>query len=82
MTDLADLVLGIFREELAIEVPGLDVDLIETGVLDSLGLIALVFEVEQRCGVEIPFETLEVDDFRTVRSIVRLVDARRGDSSK
>jgi acyl carrier protein len=82
MTDLADIVLGIFREELAIEVPGLDVDVIETGVLDSLGLVALVFEVERRCGVQIPFETLEIDDFRTVRSIVRVVDARRAESAK
>lgn len=82
MTDLTEVVLGIFRDELSIEVPGPDVDVIETGLLDSLGLVTLVVELEQRCGVEIPFETLEVDDFRTMRSIVRLIEARQKEAAK
>lgn len=82
MTDLSEVVPAIFRDELSIEVPGPDVDVIETGLLDSLGLVTLVVELEQRCGVEIPFETLEVDDFRTTRSIVRLVEARQAESAK
>ncbi len=81
MIDLTNVVLAIFREELSIEVPGPDVDVIETGLLDSLGLVTLVVELEQSCDVEIPFETLEVDDFRTTRSIVGLVEARREESA-
>lgn len=77
MSDLIEMVNAIFREELSIEVPGPDVDVIDGGLLDSLGLVTLVFEIEQRCGVSIPFETLEVDDFRTVRSIASLVEARQ-----
>jgi len=78
MADLVEVVLAIFRDELDIEVPGPDVDVIEAGLLGSLALVTLVVEIEQRCGVEIAFETLEVDDFRTVRSIVRLVEAGQG----
>ena len=78
MTDLVELVITIFREELKIEVPAPDVDVIETGLLDSLGLVTLVVALEQRCNVQIPFETLEVDDFRTVGSIASLVEDRRG----
>ena len=81
MTDLTEVVLAIFRDELSIEVPGPDVDVIETGLLDSLGLVTLVVSLEQSCGVEIPFETLDVDDFRTTRSIVQLVEARREESA-
>lgn len=81
MTDLAEVVEAIFREDLGIEVPGPDVDVIEGGLLDSLSLITLVVELEERCRVQIPFETLEVDDFRTVDSIVSLVDARRREST-
>ncbi|MGH2990824.1 MAG: acyl carrier protein [Solirubrobacterales bacterium] len=77
MTDVAGIVMSIFREELDIEIPGPDVDVIEAGLLDSLGLVTLVFEIEQRCAVSIPFETLEVDDFRTVRSIVRVLEAHQ-----
>ena len=73
MTDFDEVVMEIFRE-LTIEVPGPDVDMIEAGLLDSLGLVTLVYELEQRCGISIPFESLEVDDFRTVRSIARLAN--------
>jgi D-alanine--poly(phosphoribitol) ligase subunit 2 len=78
MTDLVELVITIFREELKIDVPAPDVDVIETGLLDSLGLVTLVVALEQRCNVQIPFETLEVEDFRTVGSIASLVENRRG----
>jgi D-alanine--poly(phosphoribitol) ligase subunit 2 len=78
MTDLVELVITIFREELKIDVPAPDVDVIETGLLDSLGLVTLVVALEQRCNVQIPFDTLEVEDFRTVGSIASLVENRRG----
>ena len=77
MTELVETIFAIFRDELNVEVGEPDVDVIETGLLDSLGLVALVVEIEQRCGVAIPFETLEVDDFRTVDSIARLVERQR-----
>jgi D-alanine--poly(phosphoribitol) ligase subunit 2 len=81
MTDVTEVVQAVFRDELSIEVPGPEVDVIETGLLDSLGLVTLVVELEQRFGIEIPFETLEVDDFRTLNSIVRLVEARQRESA-
>lgn len=81
MTDRERAVLDIFRTSLDIEVGGVDVDVIEVGLLDSLGLVVLVAEIEERFGVRIPFETLEVDQFRTVRSIASLVDAERPEAA-
>jgi len=81
MTDRESAVLEIFRTSLDIEVGGVDVDVIEVGLLDSLGLVVLVAEIEERFGVRIPFETLEVDQFRTVGSIARLVDAERPEAA-
>lgn len=77
MTDPIEAVTSIFRDELEIEVPGPDLDMIGSGLLDSLGLVTLVYELEQRFDVSIPFDTLEVDDFRTVEAIVRLMEARQ-----
>ena len=77
MTELEQAVVEIFRAELGIEVPGPEVDLIETGRLDSLGLVVLVAEIEERFGLRIPFETLEIDQFRTVRSIAALAESQR-----
>ena len=76
MTEYEDAVLRIYREALDIEVGGLDVDVFEDGLLDSLGLVMLVSEIEERFGLRIPFETLEIDEFRTVRSLARVVEAQ------
>ncbi len=76
MSEYEDAVLRIYREALDIEVGGLDVDVFESGLLDSLGLVVLVSEIEERFGLRIPFETLEIDEFRTVRSLARIVEAQ------
>ena len=76
MTDYEDAIVRIYREALDIEVSGLDVDVFEGGLLDSLGLVMLVTEIEERFGLRIPFETLEIDEFRTVRSLARVVEAQ------
>ena len=76
MTRYEEAVLEIYREALDIEVGGLDVDVFEDGLLDSLGLVVLVAEIEERFGLRIPFETLEIDEFRTVRSLAKVVEAQ------
>ena len=76
MTDYEEAVLQIYREALDIEVEGLDVDVFEEGLLDSLGLVVLVAEIEERYGLRIPFETLDIDEFRTVRSLAKIVEAQ------
>jgi len=78
MSDTAqERVLEVFRDALGIEVPSRDTDMIESGLLDSLSLVTVIFELEQRYGVSIPFETLEVDDFRTVDAIARVMELGR-----
>jgi acyl carrier protein len=69
------MVLEVFRDALHIDVASVDIDVIENGLLDSLALVTLVFELEQRCSISIAFDTLDVDDFRTVRSITRVVES-------
>jgi len=76
MTDYEEAVVQIYREALDIEVEGLDVDVFEEGLLDSLGLVVLVAEIEERYGLRIPFETLDIDEFRTVRSLAKIVEAQ------
>jgi acyl carrier protein len=34
--------------------------------VDSVKIVELVLELEQRFGVSLPFEELEIEDFRTV----------------
>ena len=74
---LAGQLAELFREALAIEVPSPDTDLIETGRLDSVGVVELVLELEARFGVRVEMDALELDDFRTLRSIAAFVAERR-----
>jgi acyl carrier protein len=72
--DLAAEIVTIFREVLGIELSSTRVDVIDTGVLDSLALVTVLFEIEQRTGMQVPFERLELDDLRTVDDMARAVD--------
>ena len=76
MTEYEEVVVAIYRDALDIEVEGLDVDVFESGLLDSLGLVVLVAEIEERYGMRIAFETLDIDEFRTVRSLAGIVEAQ------
>jgi acyl carrier protein len=72
---------AIFREVLGIELPSTDVDVIDSGLLDSLALVTLLFEIEQRTGIEVPFETLDLEDLRTVDSMAVAVGRLSGQAA-
>ena len=64
---------------------GLDTDLLDEGLLDSLLLVDLIFQVEERYGVTLGSDHVSPSNFRNVTSIVNLVLgqtlARDGNSS-
>src|SRR5258706_1195567 len=63
----------LFADKLLVEVESLDTDLLEAGLMDSLALIQLLVQLEERFGVKIAVDELEIDDFRSIASIARLV---------
>jgi acyl carrier protein len=74
---LVDRVRQLFVEALSMEVPSADTDLIESGRLDSLALVELLFEIEQRFGVDLSLGELDVENFRSVRRIADFVAAQQ-----
>ena len=70
----AERITRLIREVLGVEVPSPETDLIESGLLDSLALVSLLAEIEREFGFELPLDTLEVDDFRTVTTAARYVE--------
>jgi acyl carrier protein len=62
-------VCRLFVEKLEIRVPSGDTDVIEAGLLDSLALVELLFEIEREFGVVLPLGDLDVENFRTARRI-------------
>jgi len=58
-----------FLESLHLEIPSPETDLLETGVLDSLGFVELVFYLEKEFGAKITLDQVEIDNFRSVERI-------------
>lgn len=48
--------------------------LLEEEILDSLGILLLVSELEKKYKIEAPFHILKKEDFETVSSIVKLLE--------
>jgi len=70
---LQQQIIEIFSERFEIRLESEDVDLLESGLVDSVKIVELVLELEQRFGVSLPFEDLEIDDFRTVLRLAQRI---------
>lgn len=46
-----------------------DDDLLGSGLLDSLGIMSLVFHIEQETGVEVPPEDVTIENFLSLETI-------------
>jgi D-alanine--poly(phosphoribitol) ligase subunit 2 len=72
-SELVAEIQAVLRDRLMLTVESPDVDLLETGLVDSVGVVALLLELEDRFGVSLPLENLELDDFRSVRRLADLL---------
>jgi acyl carrier protein len=79
--DVNERVRRLLAETLNVEVSSDETDLIDTGVIDSLALVELLAALERDFEVTIPFDELEIETFRSVRSVGEFMTAqdRRGD---
>ena len=66
----------ILRDELRITLPTPSTDLLDTGLLDSLGLVDMIAAIEVQFGIVMDLMDLDLDDVRTLDSITRLVQVR------
>ena len=63
----------LFSEKLAIRVDSPDKDLLQAGMLDSMALVELLMGLEERFGLRLNLAELEIDQFRSVRSVAGMV---------
>jgi acyl carrier protein len=74
---LRDRILRLFQDTLNLQVASPTVDLLETGLLDSLTFVQLLFHIEQEFGVTVGPDELEIENFRSVAEIARFVATRK-----
>ncbi len=70
---LTHQISALFAEKLHLQVPSLETDLIDTGLVDSLTFVEFLAHLEQEFGVRVSLEDLEIDHFRTIARIARFV---------
>jgi methoxymalonate biosynthesis acyl carrier protein len=63
----------LFAEKLNIEVPSVETDLIDTGLVDSLTFVEFLAQLEREFGVQVSLEDLEIDRFRTISRIAAFI---------
>jgi acyl carrier protein len=66
-------VRSLLSGKLFIDVDSDETDLLATGLLDSLALIQLLVHIEEKFGVRIALDEIEIEDLRSVVSIAALV---------
>jgi acyl carrier protein len=66
----------LFLDSLHLEVPSPETDLLATGALDSMGFVELLVRLEERFGIAISLDTVEIDNFRSIRAIAEFVVSR------
>ena len=59
------------------DVPSPEADLLRPGLMDSLKLVELLFQLEQDFGITISIETLEVEDVRSLTRIAEFVRSQQ-----
>jgi acyl carrier protein len=75
--DISERIQRLFVEALNVEVASEDADLIDCGVIDSLALVELIFAIEREFDLTLPFDELEIETFRSVRSISEFIAASK-----
>jgi acyl carrier protein len=70
---LHDRITSLFATEMSLQIPSVDTDLFDTGVLDSLAFEQLLLQLEREFGVTMSVDDLEMEHFRSIAQIARFV---------
>jgi len=71
---------ALFVDSFHFDPPTPDLDLIETGILDSHQLAELLLTLEREFRFSIAVEDIDLDDLRTVQSVARLIAKRTAEN--
>ncbi len=69
-----DEIFGLPSDELRADP---DIDLIEQGLIDSLGIVSLINYVESQIGYKIDIKSMSPGDFTTVNTIAAAIEAQK-----
>ena len=74
--NLERLLTTLFSEQLNVQVPSVETDLIETGLVDSLTFVEFLAQLEKEFGIQVSLEDLEIEHFRTISRIASFIASK------
>lgn len=74
---MKDTVLGILEDLTGSDEVSkdLDVNLFETGLLDSMATVQLLLELQAQCGIDVPVSEFERSEWDTLNKIIAKVES-------
>lgn len=74
---MKDTVLGILEDSTGSDEVSkdLDVNLFETGLLDSMATVQLLLELQAQCGIDVPVSEFERSEWDTPNKIIAKVES-------
>lgn len=74
---MKDTVLGILEDLTGSDEVSkdLDVNLFETGLLDSMATVQLLLELQAQCGIDVPVSEFECSEWDTPNKIIAKVES-------
>jgi acyl carrier protein len=73
LENLKQEILEIFLDCFDTRIASPELDLLEARLVDSVRIVDLVLALEERFGVTLAFDELEIEDFRTVSRLAERV---------
>lgn len=67
-------------EAMHVEVPSVETDLFDSGILDSQRLVELLFQIEQSFDTQIDVQDFEIENFRCIEKIANLIVQRKSEN--
>jgi acyl carrier protein len=75
-TALQDRIGNVFVQNLHMQPPPADADLIASGTIDSLSFVELLAHLEQEFSIRIPLDNLDLDQFRSIARIAEFIQTK------
>jgi acyl carrier protein len=74
---IKDFIMTQVRPELQLASLGDDEPLIDSGIIDSLGVLTILAHLDEAYGIDLSAEQITLENFKTVRTICELIDRLR-----
>lgn len=72
-TDIQNELMDLFEEELEVEIPSAETDLMEIGYLDSLSFVHILAVLEDKYDLKIDIKDLEFEYFKSIENIAEFI---------